>query len=163
MKVYSFKILSISVRIEFINRLSIRYRGNRKSAYPVGIYLVTQTCAQTRSTTSAGHNFDRIFRPETGNTISGNASSLNIPKFLYNSLFPEGWQSGLMHRSWKPAMCKHPWVRIPPLPPGPKSACFLFFSIPESRCSIRQEKTSVSLYAEKRMSCMKETHYHQCV
>ena len=44
-----------------------------------------------------------------------------------------------------------------------KSACFLFFSIPESRCSIRQEKTSVSLCAEKRMSCMKETHYHQCV
>ena len=69
-------------------------------------------------------------------------------KFLYNPVLPEGWQSGLMHRSWKPAMWKHPWVRIPPLPPKrPNSPIFPIYPHRCVRCdcSIRQEITSVSL------------------
>ena len=30
----------------------------------------------------------------------------------------ERWLSGRKHRSWKPAMWKHPWVRIPLSPPN---------------------------------------------
>ena len=30
----------------------------------------------------------------------------------------ERWLSGWKHRSWKPAMWKHPWVRIPLSPPN---------------------------------------------
>ena len=34
----------------------------------------------------------------------------------------ERWLSGRKHRSWKPAMWKHPWVRIPLSPPNGTSA-----------------------------------------
>ena len=34
----------------------------------------------------------------------------------------ERWLSGWKHRSWKPAMWKHPWVRIPLSPPNGTSA-----------------------------------------